>query len=195
MARGRAGLTKVTRHNIYLAGFMGTGKSTVGKELARLMGRKFVDTDQALEQRLGLSVTEIFTRHGEQFFRQQEKELALELSGQLNRIVATGGGTLLDPDVRRAFTATGLIICLFTQREQLVQRLERSDKRPVLRGENVARKVDELLARRKEIYDTISIRVDTTSLTPTEAARKIHDLLKIRQRILDHLQNQYIIIS
>lgn len=185
----------MTRHNIYLAGFMGTGKSTVGRELARLMGRKFVDTDQAVEQRMGLTVSEIFAQHGEQFFRQKEKELALELSSQMNRIVATGGGTLLDQDVRRAFAATGLIICLFTQREQLVQRLERTDKRPVLRGDTVARKVDELLARRKEIYDTISIRVDTTHLTPTEAARKIHDLLKIRQRILDHLQSQYIVIS
>ena len=188
-------MSKVSRHNIYLAGFMGTGKSTVGRELARLMGRKFVDTDHAIEQRVGLSVSDIFAQHGEAFFRECEKELAIELAGTMNRIVATGGGTLLDPEVRRVFSATGLIICLFTQREQLVQRLERTDKRPTLRGDSVARKVDDLLAKRKAVYDTISIRVDTTHLTPTEAARKIHDLLKIRQRILDHLQSQYIVIS
>lgn len=186
---------KVSRQNIYLAGFMGTGKSTVGRELARLMGRAFVDTDIALEKELGMSVNEIFAKKGEMYFREKEKALAIELSAKHNRIVATGGGTLLDPDVRRAFTTTGLIICLFTQREQLVQRLERTDKRPLLKGESVAKKVDDLLMKRKEIYDSISIRVDTTHLTPQEAARKIHDLLTIRQRILDHLQSQYIVIS
>lgn len=185
----------VTRRNIYLAGFMGTGKSTVGRELARLMGRKFVDLDLLMEQRLGMSVSEIFAQRGEAFFREEEKKLSLELVGTHSRVVATGGGTLLDAEVREAFRNCGLLICLFTTREQLVSRLQRSDKRPLLQDEDLRARVDELLAQRREIYDRISIRVDTTNLTPVEAARKIYDLLKIRQRLLDQLQSQYIVLS
>lgn len=185
----------LTRRNIYLAGMMGTGKSTVGRELARLMGRKFIDTDNALERRLGMTVNEVFAQHGETFFRTEEKNLAMELSAVNNRVVATGGGTLLDAEVRKAFTATGVVICLFTSQDQLVSRLERTDKRPLLHGENLKQRVEDLMRQRKEIYDNISIRVDTSSLTPPEAARKIFDLLKIREKILDQLQSQYIVIT
>jgi len=87
------------------------------------------------------------------------------------------------------------MICLFTTEDQLVQRLERTDKRPMLKGGELRDRVEQLLQERKEIYDKISIRVDTTNLTPQEAARKIHDLLKMRQRVLDRLQSQYIEIS
>lgn len=185
----------VTRRNIYLAGFMGTGKSTVGRELARLMGRKFVDTDVTLERQLGMNANEVFTLHGEQFFRQRERELALALSQENNRIIATGGGTLLDRDVRKAFNSSGLIICLFTAQDPLVARLERSDKRPLLKGVDLKNRVEQLMAQRQEVYDRISVRVDTTNLTPQEAARKICDLLKLRQNILDKLDSQYIVIS
>lgn len=170
---------------------MGTGKSTVGRELARLMGRKFVDTDAALERHLGTSIRETFRLRGEAFFRSEEKHLALELAESHNRVVATGGGTLLDEDVRAAFLQKGLIICLYTSKDQLVERLERSNKRPLLAGEDVAEKIDSLLEQRKAIYDRITIRVDTTQLTPQEAARKIFDLLKTRERVLDQLQSQY----
>lgn len=188
-------MAAVTRRNIYLAGFMGTGKSTVGRELARLMGRKFIDTDHVLEKRMGMSVSEAFASRGEPYFRAEEKKLALELAQTNNRVVATGGGTLLDPETRLAFSRSGLMICLFTTSSELVGRLERTDKRPLLRGDGLTKRVEELLEQRREIYDQISIRVDTTHLTPPEAARKIFDLLKIRQRVLDQLQSQYIELS
>ncbi len=175
---------------------MGTGKSTIGRELARLLGRKFIDVDQALEQKFGLSVNDIFAQHGEEFFRVEERKLALELAETHNRVIATGGGTILDPDVRRAFTTQGLMICLFTQRDELVKRLERTSKRPLLKGAPVLEeRVEQIMRERAAIYEKIPIRVNTTNLTPTEAARKIIDLLKTRQRILDQLQNQYIVIT
>ena len=188
-------MAAVSRRNVYLAGMMGTGKSTVGRELARLMGRKFVDTDAALERRLGMPVSECFVREGEAWFRAQEKALSLELAALSNRVVATGGGTLLDPEVRALFTSTGVVICLFTQKEELVTRLERTDKRPLLKDQPIDQKVEELLRQRKEVYDAIPIRIDTTHLTPQEAAHKIHDLLKLRQKILAQLQSQYIVIT
>lgn len=183
------------RRNIYLAGFMGTGKSTVGRELARVMGRKFVDLDLELERRHGMPIPRIFETHGEAWFREQERALSLELAGLANRVVATGGGTLLDPEVFTAFSSSGLLVCLYTRRDDLIRRLERSDRRPLLQGVDVPARVDALLAQRKAIYDGIKIRVDTTELTPMEAARKIADLLNTRQRILDRLQSQYIDLS
>jgi shikimate kinase len=185
----------LTRRNIYLAGFMGTGKSTVGRELARLMGRKFIDTDHALEKQLGMTVNEIFALNGEAFFRERERELSMELATKSNRVVATGGGTLLDADVRRVFAETGLVICLFTNNDQLVTRLERTDKRPMLKGEDLRNRVEELLTQRQAIYDSITLRVDTTNLTPQQAAHKIYDLLKLRVKLLDELQDQYIVIT
>jgi shikimate kinase len=185
------------KRNIFLAGFMGTGKSTIGRELARFMGRKFVDMDQLLEARLGKTINEIFDDHGEDFFREKELELAKELVQQQNRVVATGGGTILNDEIRNLFADNGLIICLVADKDQLIQRLKRTDKRPLLRGdrEEIAEKVERLLEDRQNVYFRIPIRVDTTNLTPQEAARKIIDTLNMKIRILDQLHDQYIFIS
>ncbi len=188
-------LEAMARRNIYLAGFMGTGKSTVGRELARVTGRKFVDLDLELERWIGMPIPRIFEEHGEPWFRQQEKVLALEMAGTANRVVATGGGTLMVPEVFQAFQASGLLVCLYTRREDLIQRLERSDRRPLLLGGDVPAKVDRIMAERAAIFERIKIRVDTTEMTPLETARKIADLLNTRQRILDRLQEQYIDLS
>lgn len=185
----------MARHNIYLAGFMGTGKTTVGRELARLMGRKFVDLDEELVRREGMSIHEIFEEKGEDYFRVREREVALEIAETDNRVVATGGGTLLDPEVFRAFESSGVMICLYTRREVLISRLARSDKRPLLKDGDVPEKVDSLLEQRRHLYDRIRIRVDTTILSPMEAARKIHDLLEKYRKALDLLQGQYIELS
>ena len=182
------------RRNIYLVGFMGTGKTTIGRELARVTGRKFMDTDLELERRLGMSVNQIFDTQGEEFFRKQEKDLAHEIAESANKIIATGGGTIVDPEIFSLFSSSGLLICLYTRQDDLVDRLERTDKRPMLRGD-VKDRVKQLMEERKRIYDQVKIRVDTTHLTPLSAARKIHDLLNTRQRILDELQNQYIELS
>ncbi len=185
------------RRNIYLVGFMGTGKTTIGRELARFMGRKFVDMDQVLEERLGKSISKVFEEEGEEFFRQKELELARELSQQTNRVVATGGGAILNDEIRNLFADTGLIICLMADKKELINRLLRSNKRPLLRGDpkTMVKKIEKLLEDRKNAYFRIPIRLDTTNLSPQEAARKIIDTLKMKIRILDQLHNQYIYIK
>ncbi|MCR4783474.1 MAG: shikimate kinase [bacterium] len=182
----------MAKRNLYLVGFMGTGKSTIGRELARVLGRKFVDIDQELEKRHGAAVSELFQQHGEAWFRQKEQELCAELAATHNRVVATGGGSLMNPANFEAFEKSGLLICLYTQRDCLVERLERNDKRPLLRNVDVPEKVDSLLKERQSIYDRIKIRIDTTSCAPLETAKKIADLLKTRQKILLKLRDQYI---
>lgn len=189
-----AKLSGVKRRNIYLVGFMGTGKTTIGRELAKVTGRKFLDIDLELERRLGMTVNEIFDTHGEEFFRQHEKELAREVADLTNRVIATGGGTIVDPDTFELFQKNGLLICLYTGQEDLVGRLERTDKRPMLRGE-LRDRVELLMQERKRIYDQVKIRINTTHLTPMTAARKIHELLNARHKILDELSNRYIELS
>ena len=186
------------KRNIYLVGFMGTGKTTIGRELGRSMGRKFQDVDIELERRLAMSVNEIFAAHGEEYFRQKEEELALELAATTNRVIAAGGGTILNPRVFEAFQGSGTLICLYTRREDLVGRLQRTDKRPVLHSETpeeVAQKVERLLEERKDVYGRVRIRIDTTNLTPMTAARKIHELLSMRQRVMDHIEHPSIELS
>ena len=178
--------TPLARQNVYLVGFMGTGKSTIGRELARLMGRKFIDVDQQIEKRLGLTVSEIFAQQGEATFRETEEEVALELAASSNRIIATGGGTILNPKIFRAFESSGTLVCLYTQRDDLVDRLQRTDKRPLLQGqsqEEVKARVQRLMDERATVYNRAGIRIDTTHLTPLSAARKIHDVVAARRRV------------
>jgi shikimate kinase len=173
------------RKNVYLVGFMGTGKTTIGKELARLMGRKFIDIDQEIERRQGQTVAEIFAQQGESAFRGSEEQVALELAQASNRVVATGGGTILNPRIFEAFDGSGFLICLYTQQEDLVDRLQRTDKRPLLQGQSedeVRARVELLLEERKAVYDKVNLRLDTTHLTPLTAARKIHEAVSVRQR-------------
>ncbi|MGM9991275.1 MAG: shikimate kinase [Candidatus Bruticola sp.] len=186
----------MAKHNIYLVGFMGTGKSTIGRELARVMGRKFIDIDQELEKRHGGSIPSLFKEHGEKWFRDKEEELCLELAKSTNRVVATGGGSLLNPVNFAAFQNSGLLICLYTQRDCLIERLGRSERRPLLQNtDNLGERVDQLMQERRYLYERIKIRIDTTNYTPLETAKRIAELLNTRQRILNRLRDQYIDLS
>jgi shikimate kinase len=171
---------------------MGTGKTTIGRELARGMGRKFIDVDHELERRFGMSVSEIFATKGEAAFRAGEEEVALELSRSKNRVIASGGGSILNPNILHAFQETGTLICLYTQRDDLVDRLARTDKRPLLKGKShdeVAETVETLLERRDAVYRQVKIRIDTTHLTPMSAAGRIQELLASQARAIKHLDD------
>jgi shikimate kinase len=123
--------------------------------------------------------------------------IAQELSQQTDRVIASGGNTILNDEIRELFSETGLIICLVVDKEELVNRLKRTDKRPILRGnkEELAEKVERLLEDRKNKYFRIPIRLDATKMTPPEAAKKIIDILKMKMKILDRLHDQYILIQ
>jgi shikimate kinase len=177
----------MNKRNVFLVGFMGTGKTTIGKELAKMMGRKFLDLDAELERRLGKTVGDYFSEHGEVKFREVEERVAIELSTTNNRVIATGGGTILNPRVYEALHASGLLVCLYTKRDDLVDRLKRNDKRPLVRGqspEEIRERVEQLLRERSEKYDRVKIRIDTSDLTPMAAARKIFELVSLQTRIL-----------
>lgn len=165
---------------------MGTGKTTIGRELAKVMGRKFLDTDHLLEEQFGKTVNAIFSDEGEAVFRTAERQLALELAASENKVVATGGGTVVDPVSFQAFQSSGLMLRLYTREGNLIGRLQRTAKRPLLQGETpeeVTEKIRRLMQERQAIYDRVNLRLDTTDLTPLVAARTVHDFLRSRPEL------------
>ena len=166
------------RENIIITGFMGTGKSVVAKELARKLKMEFIDMDRIVEEGQGMSIADIFSRYGEDYFREQENKLVKELSQKENMIIATGGGTLLSSDNARILRQRGQIICLYADSRTIYNRVKRRNNRPLLKGENVLSEIDRLLEERKKIYDNIKWKIDTTNLNIQEVTNKIIALLK-----------------
>jgi len=166
------------RKNIIITGFMGTGKSVIAKELARKLKMEFIDMDQIIEEGQGMSISDIFTRYGENYFRVQENKLVKEMSQKENTVIATGGGTLLSSDNRKMLGQAGEIVCLYTDSRTIYNRVKRKNDRPLLKGENVLGKISRLLEERKKRYDNIKWKIDTTGLNIQEVTNKIIALLK-----------------
>jgi shikimate kinase len=100
------------KKNIILTGFMGTGKTRVGRAVAGQLGMSFLDTDREIEDREGSSISDIFSRFGEAHFRNLEKSLCREIAGRKGLVIATGGGMALDPENRRLLNSIGIVVCL-----------------------------------------------------------------------------------
>lgn len=160
--------------NIVLTGFMGSGKSTVGRALAQALQRPFIDTDAVIEQRHG-SIPAIFAAHGEAGFRRLEAALADELADRSGLVVSTGGGMLVDPEVAARFAETGRIFCLIAQPATIVARV-RADGvagRPLLDVEDPEARAAELLAERAETYG----RFEAVPTDGREISEIVGDLL------------------
>ena len=127
--------------NLILCGFMGCGKTTVGRRLARLTGRRFVDMDAVIEEEAG--VKEIFDRYGEADFRRREREACAALAAAEGLVIAAGGGALTFPENAAALAATGVIVLLEVSPETVLRRLEGDDSRPLLRRPDKAEAVRE----------------------------------------------------
>lgn len=146
--------------NIYLLGFMGAGKSTIGRLLAARMQRAFVDLDAEIEESLHLTIPAIFERFGETYFRQIESEFLLQISQRQQCVVATGGGIVLLPGNRAVIRQTGRSIYLSWPIGILVQRLRESQQRPLLRGideKELWSYLEGLLAQRQPYYKMADI--------------------------------------
>jgi len=166
------------KSNIIITGFMGTGKSVVAKELARKLKMEFTDMDRIIEERLGMSIADVFAGNGEKYFREQENKLVKELSKKENTVIATGGGTLLSSDNARMLGQKGQIICLYADSRTIYNRVNKKNNRPLLKRENVLSEINRLLEERKEAYNNFTIKIDTTNLNVQEVADKIITLLK-----------------
>ncbi len=144
------------RDNIFLVGPMGAGKTTLGRGLAKLRGLRFIDSDQAIEQRCGVDIPYIFEREGEAGFRRRERDVIAQLAQDSGIVLATGGGAVLDPLNRRNLAGSGLVIYLQATVEQQLARTRGSKHRPLLRTANPREKLESLLAERDPLYREIA---------------------------------------
>jgi shikimate kinase len=162
------------RENIVLVGFMGSGKSSIGRKLSRRLGFQFIDTDQLIVERAGMPIPDIFARRGEDAFRDLEAEV-LGSIGHLNRcIVATGGGAVLREKNRALLREIGFVVRLTASEDTIFERVSRTNKRPLLHTENPRETMRQLLAVREEFYQAAAhFTIDTTTLTHTQAVETI----------------------
>lgn len=155
---------------------MGTGKSTAGRIVAERLGRRFVDTDAVIESRHG-PIPQLFAAHGEERFRELEREVAAELAQESDLVISTGGRTMLDPANQVSLGATGTVVCLVASVEQLVARLrDGADHRPLLQGGDPGERIAGLLAERRPGYARFP-QVDTDGRTPDEVADAVISLV------------------
>ncbi len=169
--------------NIILTGFMGTGKSTVGRLVAAELRRDFVDMDTLIERREGRTINRIFAEDGEPYFRDLEANLCRELAGQTNLVVSTGGGALIPALNLQVMEQTGLVVCLNCTPDILWQRIGQSKDRPMLAERDDGRfaRLSALLEQRGPAYGRITHQLDVTHLAPEEAAERICELLVVEQ--------------
>ncbi|MFZ1466348.1 MAG: shikimate kinase, partial [Anaerolineae bacterium] len=138
--------------NIVLTGFMGTGKSSVGRYVAARLRRPFVDMDALIEERQGQTVAAIFAVEGETTFRRYESDMVHELTAQTGLVIATGGGALVNPANREALLATGAVICLQADADEVLRRVGSNGTRPLLNVENPRQHIEHLLTQRAPAY-------------------------------------------
>ncbi len=166
-------MSPMKRKNIVLCGFMGCGKSTVGRALAEKFSAEFVDMDSLIERRENATVAEIFRKKGEEAFRRMETEAALELSGRSGLVIAAGGGVLLNPENVRILRRTGVVVLLSVPVETIARRLEGDATRPLLLREDRAEFLRSLYRERVPRYlSAADVRVDADA-PPEEAAGRV----------------------
>ena len=166
--------------NIILYGFMGTGKTTVGRMLATKSGSAFIDTDAEIVKRQGMSIPDIFATRGEEYFRQCEAELMQELAGKRGTIISTGGGTMRNPANVAALHGSGIVVYLVADVDTILARTQKQGERPVL--DRASRQtgsrragIEQLIAERRAMYESVNpdLTVDTSNMTPLEIVTKI----------------------
>ena len=165
--------------NIVLTGLMGAGKSTVGKLLSKqLKNYTFVDVDEVIVDLEEMSIPEIFAQKGEPYFRELEKKVVSELSEEENLIIALGGGAYEDETNRENLAENGDVFYLKSTVERLLSRIKDDNSRPLLQCDNPKGKLEELLEKREPNYLKADYVIDTESLSISEIAEKIINILE-----------------
>ncbi|PHS24064.1 MAG: shikimate kinase AroK [Methylophaga sp.] len=142
--------------NIFLVGPMGAGKSTVGRQLAKSLGRDFYDSDKEIEKRTGVSISWIFEMEGEAGFRSREQKVLDDLTSLKDIVLATGGGAILAEENRRYLRSRGQVIYLSASVEQLFRRTAKDKNRPLLQTADPKLQITELLALRDPLYREVA---------------------------------------
>lgn len=156
---------------IFLTGFMGSGKTTIGEKLAKKLGYPIVDTDQWIEQQEGMTIKQIFSEHGEAFFRELETKALKNLTGE-NLVVTTGGGMVIKAENRQLMKAKGTVFFLDCSLDEILKRTAGDTTRPLL-NERPRHEVEQLLNERLPLYRKADYIIDTTSLSMSDIVAEI----------------------
>lgn len=163
--------------NIVLMGFMGAGKTTIGKELAKALGYEFIDTDERIEKEQGRKISDIFSKDGEAVFRDMETDLLKRLQNSEGKfILSIGGGMPVREENRSLLRRLGTVVYLKTSKEEIIRRVSGAADRPLLQGGKLEEKVTSLMNAREQIYmETACVEVVTDQKTPEKI---VEELLK-----------------
>lgn len=168
----------LSKHNIFLIGPMGSGKTAVGRHLARLLHFTFHDSDADIEAKTGVDIAFIFEKEGEAGFRVREKESIERLTSLESIVLATGGGAVIDDDNRRVLAERGVVVYLATSLDQQLERTRHGRHRPLLNGTDPEQKLRDLMERRAVLYAEIAdITVSTDGRRVQLVAEEIHQEL------------------
>ena len=161
------------RKNLVLLGMMGVGKSTIGKIIAKKQGLKYVDTDDKIEEKCSMKISEIFKEKGEKFFRLEEEKEVLNSLKKSNCVIALGGGAFMNRAVRNNILKNAVSIWLDNDLETLSKRTNWNKKRPLLDKKNNEIIINKLYEERKNIYKLANYRINCTNLNKKNIADKI----------------------
>ncbi|HWD18080.1 MAG TPA: shikimate kinase [Verrucomicrobiae bacterium] len=170
--------------NLALIGFMGTGKSSVGRLVAEQLRFDFVDTDDLITDKVGRSIAEIFAQDGEAAFRAQERAVVKELEERSRLVIATGGGLICDPSNLASLRTHALIVCLWASPAAIWERVRNQTHRPLLQGPDPQAKIASLLAQRGPAYREAGVLVGTDLRSPREVAQQILHHFRLAPKIL-----------
>ena len=174
------------KNNLVLIGFMGTGKTSLGKMLAAKLGCAFVDLDQKIEADNEMSIPDIFRAHGEDHFRRLERQAVIEVAERRGIVIATGGGTVKDPRNVELLKNSGLIVCLTCSVDEILDRTAVKGERPVLDSQHQShgdRKaaIEKLLDERRKFYAQADYTLDTTDWSPMKLVDDIIKFVRSRE--------------
>ena len=161
------------KKNLVLTGMMGVGKSTVGKNLAQKLSYNFVDIDRTIESREGSSINLIFKNKSESYFRKLENEISLEKLKKKNTVISLGGGAFLNKSIRREVKNTSVSFWLDVDVAELIKRLKKTKKRPLLYNKNLNVTVNKIYLERKKTYSEADYRIKCNFLGPDKIVDKI----------------------
>ena len=159
--------------NIALIGFMGTGKTTVGRLVAEQLRFVYEDTDELIQAGTGRTIADIFAKEGEPAFRALEQKVVKELASRTRTVIATGGGLPVNPDNLTSLKTHSLVVCLWSSPEKIWERVRHQSHRPLLHDANPQAKIRELLAARERFYKQADVLLNTDLRSLREVTRQV----------------------
>ena len=168
--------------NIALIGFMGTGKTSVGRLVAEQLHYDYVDTDEVIQTNTGRSITDIFTKDGEPAFRALEEKVVGELASRTNTVISTGGGLPVNPENLASLKHHALVVCLWSSPEKIWERVRYQSHRPLLHDADPQQKIRDLLAAREPFYKQADVLINTDLRSAREVAQQIALQFKLATR-------------